>query len=147
MRQIRLLKSQFQRIQVKARQAAEFGGAEVCGLILDTGRSFELVQVRNKTKRGGGFSFYFGEVRAIEKVARLRNLKIVGTFHSHPAALPKPGPADLCNAPDDSIMLIYDVIGRSARLWRVKNQKARQLHFSFHQSGRSNKAHSKLIAK
>jgi len=91
---------------------------------------FELIQVRNKTKRGGGFSFYSREIRAIRKMAPLIKHEIVGTFHSHPVGLPAPGPSDLHNAVDDSIMLIYDVMGRSAKLWYVKNLKAINLEFS-----------------
>jgi proteasome lid subunit RPN8/RPN11 len=104
-------------------------GAEVCGLILDNGSLCELVQVRNKVKRGGGFAFYFGEVRGIEKWAGLCNHKIVGTFHSHPLGLPEPGPSDLSNALEGDMMFIFDVLGRSARLWHIKNRKAKELRF------------------
>jgi len=124
------LKSQFKKIEKDAQKLAKLNGGELCGLILDNGVFCELIQVRNKTKRAGGFSFYFAEVRATRKMAHLVKHEIVGTFHSHPVGLPAPGPSDLHNAVDDSIMLIYDVIGRSARLWYVKDLKARKLEFS-----------------
>jgi proteasome lid subunit RPN8/RPN11 len=131
MRQAKFLKSQFERIQKEARRAAEPNGREVCGLILDNRVFFELIQVRNKTKRGGSFSFYFNEVRAVRNMAGLCDHEVVGTFHSHPVGAPKPGPSDVCNALDDSIMLIFDVMGRSASLWHIKDGESKQLPFSF----------------
>jgi len=130
MRRARFLTPQFKRILVEARRLAKLNGIEVCGLILDNGLFLELVQTKNKSRHGGGFSFYFSEVRAIRKLAGLCAHEIVGTFHSHPAGLPEPGPGDLRNAVDDSLMLIFDVLGRSARLWHVKDQRARHARFS-----------------
>ena len=74
-------------MQKEAAKLAKAGGKELCGLILDNGYFLELVLVRNKSKRSGGFSFNFGEVSAIQKMARLCNHEIVGTFHSHPLGL------------------------------------------------------------
>ena len=125
----RFLRSQFKKQQREANDAAKLRGAEVCGLILDNGSFLELVQLRNKSKRGGGFSFYFSEVRAIRKWASLCNHEIVGTFHSHPLGLPTPGQSDLRNAVDDSLMLIFDVLGHSAQLWHVKDSVPRRMAF------------------
>jgi proteasome lid subunit RPN8/RPN11 len=114
----------------EARIASKANGREICGLILSNSYFLELVQVRNKIKRGGGFAFYFSEVRAIRKFAELCKHEIVGTFHSHPVGLPQPGRADLYTAVDDSMMLIFDVIGGTEKLWHVKNRTAKQLQFS-----------------
>src|SRR5436190_1622425 len=103
----RFLKPQFSTIQTKAKFAALRKGEEICGLILFNGYFFELLQVRNKSKRAGGFSFYFREIREIKKMARLFHHEIVGTFHSHPAGVATPGRSDVSNAVNDSIMLIY----------------------------------------
>ena len=130
MRCVKFSKTQFRKIWNEAKKLAKLNGREVCGLILDNGSFFELIQTRNKAKRGGGFSFYFGEVRAIRKLSCLRGREIVGTFHSHPVGLPDPGPSDLRHAVDDSLMLIFDVTGRTARLWRVKRESAKRLQFS-----------------
>jgi len=130
MRRIRFFKPKFKRIAQQAQKMAKGNGTEICGLIVDKGDFCELVQVKNKTKRGGGFSFYFGEIRAIEKLAEKCKHEIVGTFHSHPVGLPAPGPSDLANALDDSLMLIYDVIGRSAKLWHIKDGKPTPLEYS-----------------
>src|SRR3954471_19538557 len=99
-RPFRFLKFQFSTIQTKAKLSALQTGHEICGLILSNGYFFELLQVRNKSKRGGGFSFYFREIRGIEKMARLYNHEIAGTFHSHPAGVATPGHSDVSNAVD-----------------------------------------------
>jgi len=129
-RRIRFLRSQFIRIQNEARRRAGRQGGEICGLIVRNGYFLELIQLRNNTKRGGGFSFYFREVRSIQQMANLYDHEIVGTFHSHPQGIARPGRSDLYNAVDDSVMLIYDVLGRSARLWHVKGRRAKKLQFS-----------------
>jgi proteasome lid subunit RPN8/RPN11 len=130
MRRIKFLKHQYEKMQSGARRLAKIDGREICGLILDNRYFFELIEVRNKTKRGGGFSFYYNEVRAIRKMARLCKHEIVGTFHSHPVGLSTPGESDLHNAVDGSMMLIFDVMGGSAEFWHIKNQKGKRLRFS-----------------
>ena len=130
MKKIRFLKGQFDEIQDNAQKEAKQRGLEVCGLILNNGYFYELIQLRNKTKRGGSFSFYFNEVNTIRKMEALCKHEIVGAFHSHPVGLPSPGHSDLHYAVNDSIMLIYDVLGNSARLWHIKNEKPSALKFS-----------------
>ena len=127
-RTARFLKSQFRTVLRKATLSARRNGGEICGLIVDNGYFLELRQVRNKTRRGG-FSFYFGEIRTIQKMARSFNHEILGTFHSHPKGVAIPGPSDLFNAVDDSIMLICDVIGQSASLWHIRGRKSKRLRF------------------
>ncbi len=102
----------------------------MCGLILANGLFFELVLTRNKSKRGGGFAFYYKDVRAIQAMARMCDHEIVGTFHSHPVGLATPGPSDISNALNDSLLLIFDVVGKCAQLWHVKEKSVKQLPFS-----------------
>ena len=78
-------KSQFQRLKKIAVEAAKYDGKEVCGFLVDNGVFLELVQARNKTNRGGGFSYYSGEVESLKKAVSKINHEIVGTYHSHPA--------------------------------------------------------------
>lgn len=130
MRHIRFLRRQFNKVKDDARKGAKIGGSEICGLILDNGYFYELIRVRNKSKHGGGFSFYFTEIRTIQKMAKLFGHEIVGTFHSHPVGISTPGESDLHNALDDSIILIYDVMGCSADLWHIKNIKSKRLKYS-----------------
>jgi|LAHU01.1.fsa_nt_gb proteasome lid subunit RPN8/RPN11 len=130
MRRVRFLRSQLENLRKEAKRIADTNGGEICGLILDNGSFFELLQVRNKRKSAGGFSFYFNEVRSIQKRAEACKREIVGTFHSHPVGLAEPGPSDLSNARDDSVMLIFDVKGRIARLWHIENLEGKQVRFS-----------------
>ena len=51
----------------------------------------------------------------------------MGTFHSHPICDAIPSPVDFMGAGSlaDSLMLIYDVCGIEARLWRMDTSKNR----------------------
>ncbi len=113
-----------------ATESARDGGCEVCGLLVDKGDFLELVQVRNKCKAGGGFAFYVGEVRAVQKRVAASGREIVGTFHSHPVGVAAPGRSDIRHAVDDSLMLICDVTGREWALWHIEQEKARAVEFS-----------------
>lgn len=113
----------------EGKKAAKLKGLEVCGLILANGSFFELVLMRNKSKRGGGFAFYYKDVRAIQGIARMCDHETVGTFHSHPVGLATPGPSDISNALNDSLLLIFDVVGKCAQLWHVKEGNVNQLPF------------------
>ena len=129
MKRYRLLKSQFDNASRLAGKSAKINGTEICGLLVDNGFFIELVHVRNKSRRGGGFSFYLNEIRAIQKMAKTFDHEILGTFHSHPVGLPEPGKSDRTYALDNSVMLIFDVMGKKAGLWRIKNKKALPLEF------------------
>lgn len=117
----RLLKSQFEIVSQCARRAASDGGREICGLLVSNGYFLHTVLLTNKTKTGGGFSFYCTEVRKVRRACEILHHEIVGTLHSHPAYIAKPSRSDILNAVDDSLMLVFDVIGKRAGLWHVKN--------------------------
>ncbi len=128
-RKYQYLKTQLNEvIQVSAKEAKK-EGKEICGLLVDNGYFIELVQVENKVKKGGGFSFYYKEIRAIQKAVKVLSHEIIGTFHSHPSYINAPGGTDIENALDDSFMLIIDVIKRKAGFWHIKNGKAREITF------------------
>jgi proteasome lid subunit RPN8/RPN11 len=82
---------------------------------------------RNKSRRGGSFSFFHDEVRSIVAAAKCLGHEVVGTFHSHPAALAEPGESDVASAPNDSLMLIVDCLAHDVALWRIKDNRARKL--------------------
>ena len=126
-RKHKLQKSQLRQTMADAAKAAKRGGREICGFLVDNGYFLEIVKVRNKTKRGGGFSFYAGEVRKLERAVERLNHEIAGTFHSHPVGLPEPGESDIANAEDDSLMLVIDVTDKEAGLWHIKNRKKKKL--------------------
>jgi proteasome lid subunit RPN8/RPN11 len=105
-------------------------GTEICGLIVDTGFHLSVVQARNVSRRSGSFVFSRPDVRRIVTAAEILDQKVVGTFHSHPAALAIPGASDIANAVDDSLMLIFDCVARTGRLWRIRSGRARELKFT-----------------
>jgi len=125
----RLKKKQLQNLIRNSVSASKNNGKEVCGLILDTGYFLELIQVKNKIKRGGSFAFYVDEVTKIENAVSLLSFKIVGTFHSHPYYSAKPGERDLSAVEDGELMLIIDCLDKEAVLWKVKNKSAKKVKF------------------
>jgi proteasome lid subunit RPN8/RPN11 len=126
---LRLLRTSLDRASKRAKQAAKNNGEEICGLLVDNGYFLELVHVRNKCKTGGGFAFYINEIRAIKKMAIAFDHEIVGTFHSHPVGLAKPGKSDVYNAVDDSLMLIFDVFGKTCALWHIEGKAVKPVQF------------------
>jgi proteasome lid subunit RPN8/RPN11 len=126
----RLLKAQYEGFLQSARRTdRNYGGKEICGLIIDTGYFLSLVEVRNISRRAYSFRTSPKDVRKIAKAAEITAQEIVGTFHSHPVSIAKPGPSDIRHAVDDSLMLIFDCMGGTAKLWKIKHFKARELRY------------------
>ena len=63
--------------------------------------------------------------------AKVLGQEVVGTFHSHPLGVAEPGQSDIDHAVDDSLMFVFDCLGRVGRLWRIKGGKACSLKFDF----------------
>lgn len=129
MKKIHFLKQQLSSILRLSKIAAKNGGREVCGLLLDNGHFVEIVQLTNRVKEGGGFAFLKREIRLIEKFEAISYHKIVGTFHSHPYYLAKPGENDIENAVDGSVMMIIDVIGKQIGVWRILQKQAQAMDY------------------
>jgi len=125
-------KVQFNKFLREARcSARKVAGTEICGLIIDTGRQLSFIPTRNVSSRVGSFVLSSLDVRRIAAATKILGQEVVGTFHSHPIAAATPGKSDIENAVDDSLMFIFDCIGREGRLWKIKNGKARPLKFDF----------------
>jgi proteasome lid subunit RPN8/RPN11 len=123
---------QYRRLLSEAREASrQRVGAEICGLIIDTGSHLTLVRIRNVSRRVGSFVLSRPDVRRVVSAARVLGQQVVGTFHSHPVALAEPGASDIEHAVDDSLMFIFDCTGRRGRLWRIRDRKARELRYGF----------------
>ncbi len=123
----KIIKKDLNRIIRDARKTARNDGHEICGLLIDNGHFIEILKTKNKSKRCGHFEFDGKQIRQIMKSVKDLNRDIVGTFHSHPAYYAKPGDGDIKGAVDDSLMLVIDCIGNEAKLWRIKNKKAREV--------------------
>jgi proteasome lid subunit RPN8/RPN11 len=108
------------------RETKRHFGREICGFLIDNGYYLHLWLTRNKRRKPGGFSYYMGEVKELEKITRSLGIEIVGTFHSHPASEAVPGRNDVKYAENDSLMLIFDCIGNQGRLWHVKDGRYRE---------------------
>lgn len=127
----KILRKEFKKVLENAIVSADDNGKEICGLIVDNGYFLNLITLKNKIKKGGGFSFYYNEVRFIQKAINKMDLEIIGTFHSHPIGLPEPSKSDIYGALDDSFMLIIDVLGKNASLWYLKKYKKKKMQIEF----------------
>jgi proteasome lid subunit RPN8/RPN11 len=112
-----------------ARKTAKRGHREICGFLAGHGRFIIPVLAKNQIKKGGSFRISQGDIEAAERSGKILNLQSLGTFHSHPLYFAKPGESDIRQAPNDSLMLIIDCIGNEAKLWRIKNKRARPVKF------------------
>lgn len=111
----------------EARKAARDDGKEIGGLLIHNGHFLEIIKTRNVCEKDGHFRFDEKQIKAIGKAVKEIDHEIVGTFHSHPAYFAKPGDTDIKWAVNDSLMLIIDCMGREARLWRIRDGKAREV--------------------
>jgi proteasome lid subunit RPN8/RPN11 len=121
----------YKRLLQKARNSSrQVAGSEICGLIIDTGSQLRLVETRNASRRLGSFTLSTPDVRRIASAVKVLGEEIVGTFHSHPVSEAKPGASDIAHALDDSLMFIFDCVGNTGRLWKIKSGKARPLRYT-----------------
>ena len=124
----RILKKDIEQIFKDATVAANNDGIEICGLLIYNGFFIELLKVRNKNKRGGGFAFYSSEIKLLQKAVNMLNHEIIGTFHSHPAYIAEPSESDIAYALDDSYMLIIDVLDKKVALWYIKGLTKKKIN-------------------
>jgi len=108
-----------------AKTAQELDQSEVCGLLLSNdGSRLELRHLPNQARKPGRW-LVKDDVYAAEKVrAHSAGKVIVGSFHSHPVSEAIPGSGDIQSADAFApLMLIYDVCGQEAKLWRVRTPR------------------------
>lgn len=122
-REYKILKVELAKIISHSVIVSKNRGMEICGLLIDNGYFVELLEVKNKTKRGGGFSFLYEEIKTIQKISKMFKHEIIGTFHSHPSYIAEPSESDVKGALNDSLMIVIDVMGRNALLWHIKDRK------------------------
>jgi desampylase len=116
-----ILRRDLRRLRERAYRAQRKDQSEVCGVLVERpGRILDLIFLPNASPRPCSFELDVAVVSEQRRAARLRGSRVVGMFHSHPISEPVPSRRDLAEAPGNSLMLIYDVCGASAKLWRVK---------------------------
>lgn len=113
-------KRDVRRLYGRAYRAQKKDQSEVCGLLFLSGEgNLSLDFVKNSADRSGSFLITVADIDASQARAKEAGLRVGGSFHSHPISEPIPGESDIENAPVHSLMLIYDVCGCRAALWRV----------------------------
>lgn len=128
----RISVSQLRRLRTLAERRQKSGQREVCGLILsDDGFRLRLAYLPNQASRPGQFLIKGQAYESARDRAKRQGESILGTFHSHPVSEAIPGAGDIKNATSGSLMLIYDVCGREAKLWKIRkvrgHRQAREL--------------------
>jgi len=101
---------------------------EVCGLIVsEDGIRLRLLYLRNEALGAGEFFLSRQSQASAVRRARGQGMRVLGTFHSHPISEALPGVRDIQMAKPGSLMLIYDVCGRQAKLWEIRKLRGRQV--------------------
>jgi len=119
---------ELRRLYQRAHRAQRKNQSEVAGaLMLNDGHVLTLEFMRNRSDRPGHFELSRESLTELRREARREGRRVVGLFHSHPITEPEPGKNDLRDASVNSLMLIYDVCGRSAKLWRVRRKGGKKV--------------------
>ncbi|HEX9223720.1 MAG TPA: Mov34/MPN/PAD-1 family protein [Candidatus Acidoferrales bacterium] len=112
---------ELRRLRTLAERKQKSGHKEVCGVILSQdGFQLELIHLRNQTLQPGQFLIKQDVYQSVKDRAKKRGRRVLGIFHSHPIGEAIPGPGDIKSATSGSLMLIYDVCGREAKLWKIR---------------------------
>lgn len=126
--QFKITKRELKRLEDRAYRAQKRNQSEVCGaLIADDLRNLTLAFLKNSSDKAGSFKIDEHTVHFARSQARLDGNRVVGWFHSHPISIAVPTEGDIQHAPINSLMLVYDVCGREARLWRVHGTRQRKI--------------------
>ena len=120
LREYRLPYREWRRVSRRAYAAQQRDQSEVAGLIaVGRHREIRLEFVRNESDRPCHFEFGWDQFLRARAVIRASGHRYLGMFHSHPISEAIPGRGDLRGARVNSVVLIYDVCGTNARLWRI----------------------------
>ncbi len=130
----RISASELRRLRTLAEKRQKSGQREVGGLILsDDGFQLKLAFLANQARRSCQFRTSESAYKSARDRAQRQGESILGTFHSHPISEAIPGDGDIKNAHEEiknagsgSLMLIYDVCGREAKLWEIRKVRGRR---------------------
>lgn len=119
--------TELDRLRLRAHRAQQRDQSEVCGiLIINKQRLLKLIFLTNFSDRPGHY-----EIKKLEVKHALGSVRLgwrpFGSFHSHPISEAIPGDGDKRGGFYRGIELIWDVCGRSGRLWRYYKSSSRDL--------------------
>jgi proteasome lid subunit RPN8/RPN11 len=109
------------RLHDRAYRAQQRDQSEVCGAVVANqhGRC-ELRFLKNVGGRPGHFEIRLPDLARLRASLAGSQRRIIGVFHSHVVSEAVPGAGDIKGVPVRYLQLIYDVCGRTVRLWKVK---------------------------
>jgi proteasome lid subunit RPN8/RPN11 len=119
-REYRLPYREWRRLSRRSYAAQQRGLFEVCGLFaVNRNREIRLFFVRNESRNPGQVDFGWDQFWRAREDIRANRHRYIGMFHSHPVGYAVPGSGDLRGARVNAVLLIHDVCGAEARLWRI----------------------------
>jgi proteasome lid subunit RPN8/RPN11 len=114
------------RLHRRALRAQQNGHFEVCGMVaVDARRRLSLWFVENEAKVPYRYDIQSSVLRLTARRITARGLRPLATFHSHPIGYAAPTKGDLRHAFFKSCELVYDVCGRTPRMWRRRRLRNR----------------------
>ena|SRR5579872_3969434 len=127
LRTYRISVSALRWLRTLAERAQKSGQREIGGLIVsEDGERLKLVYLSNEALRPCQFLISEKSHKSAVNRVHEQGMQVLGDFHSHPISEAIPGPRDIQMAKSGSLMLIYDVCGRQARLWEIRASKGRR---------------------
>jgi len=118
------------RLHGRAYRAQQNGHREVGGALLASARGqLRLVFIKNTADRPYRYEMAWGALRRVKAVLMGKGERLMGTFHSHPLGMAKLSRGDRVACSLRASMLVYDVCGREAALWRVAKRGARRVAY------------------
>ncbi len=113
----------------KAKRLARKDANELCGFLVHNEHFIELIEAKNKSRKKGHFKINKKQYHRIKTAIKTLRHDLIGSYHSHPVSKAQPGPGDIEGSENNSLMLIIDCIGNEAKLWRIKDKKAREIKY------------------
>jgi len=109
------------RLHHRAYRAQQRDQSEVCGAVVANRNGLcALHFLPNRSTRPASFTIQQSDIRAIREQLRQSQSTLVAIFHSHPMSDAIPGEGDIARTPLKYLQLIYDVCGRTLRMWKVR---------------------------
>jgi len=114
---------EWRRLSRRAYRAQQNGCHEICGVFSTTRHNqLRLYFLPNDCPEPGKFELSWQSIGLMRTRMRAADEKYLGIFHSHPISEAIPDPEDICRSTRNAMLLIYDVCGVNARLWKISHR-------------------------